>query len=585
RPLEPPSAVDPTAPIGWGRFSPVGREIASPAPDRPRTESRAVVDLALAPDARVVFGSWTIEAAALNEIAVSPDGHVRIEPLPAADRRLDVRVTADGRPTPTRVRFVAADGRELPPLGHREELNPGILEDSGAGLILGSETWAYVPGDFEVDVPLGAVTVEVTKGFDHRPVRRELTIDAATPSHLDIDLDRPIDLRPAGWRSSDSHVHFLPPSTALLQAAAEDVTWVHLLATQLGDEHTSIPDLAWGGGRDPGGEHEVIVGTENRHNLLGHLALLGAQRPVLPLSSGGAPEGRIAAPTRELLADWADRCHAEGGLVVGAHFPLPFAEIAADLVAGLIDAVELQVLAPGLDNPSILEWYRFLNCGERVPIVGGTDKMSAEVPLGGIRTYAHLDPDADPTFDSWAAAVRGGRTFVTSGPVIELVVEGREPGAVLSLPRGGGRLAVDIRVRAAQPAIDAVEIVVNGRVVATQAETEPRDDVRLATTIDVRDSSWIAARSRSPFEIHSAFNTSMAAHTSPVYVEVEGRPFFVEEDAAAILEVIDGTARWLETMATVTDAETRARLAARVAASGAILRDRIAASRRGGSTG
>src|SRR4029079_1122826 len=154
-----------------------------------------------------------------------------------------------------------------------------------------------------------------------------------------------------------------------------------------------------------------------------------------------------------------------------------------------------------------------------VRVCVGTDNVSAGVPLGAIRTSAHLDPDADPTFEAWSAAVRAGRTFATSGPGIELVVEGREPGSVLSLPTGGGSLAVEVRVRAAQPVIDTVEVVVNGRVVATQSESEPREDVRLHATIDIRSGSWIAARSRSPFEIHSAFNSSMAAHTSPVYVE------------------------------------------------------------------
>src|SRR5436853_4628885 len=105
--------------------------------------------------------------------------------------------------------------------------------------------------------------------------------------------------------------------------------------------------------------------------------------------------------------------------------------------------------------------------------------MSAEVPLGGVRTYAHLDRDVEATFDAWSAAVRGGRTFVTSGPVIELLVEGREPGSVLSLPASGGRLAIDVRVRAAQAVIEIVEVVVNGRVVATETSTEPSSAVRL----------------------------------------------------------------------------------------------------------
>ena len=212
--------------------------------------------------------------------------------------------------------------------------------------------------------------------------------------------------------------------------------FVHLLATQLGDEFTNVTDLPWGSQADPSGRHFVIVGTENRHNVLGHLGLLGARHPVLPFTSGGGPEGRIGRhPSWMLLADWADRCHEEGGLVVGAHFPLPFAEIAAAVVAGRIDAVEMQTFAPGLDNPSILEWYRFLNCGYRLPVLGGTDKMSAEMPLGAIRTYARLEPDVAPTFVAWASAVRAGRTFATSGPVLELVVDGHEPGDVISLPR------------------------------------------------------------------------------------------------------------------------------------------------------
>ena len=186
----------------------------------------------------------------------------------------------------------------------------------------------------------------------------------------------------------------------------------------------------------------VLLGTENRQNMLGHLALLGARRPVLPMASGGAPEGRVGSAVVELLADWADRCHADGGLVVGAHFPLPLAEIAADIVAGRIDAIEMQTFAPGLDNPTVLEWYRFLNCGYRLPVLGGTDKMSAEMALGGVRTYARLDPGQPPSFEAWAAAVRAGRTQASSGPVLELTVDGHEPGDVLRLPASGGRLEV-----------------------------------------------------------------------------------------------------------------------------------------------
>lgn len=572
RPLaRPGAAVASEGPIGWGRPGTPG------ASNGLATEStRAVLDVALAPDAVLRFGAWEVPASRLEERPVSPDGRLTIQPLAPLDVRVEVTVTAgpEGEATPARVRFLAADGRYLPPLGHRDEVNPGIFEDTGADLIVGGETYAYVPGTFEIDLPVGAVQVEVVKGFDHRPVRTTLVVDPATRRFV-VALEHPIDLRPEGWLTADSHVHFLAPSTALLQAAAEDVALVHLLATQWGDQFSTVNDLPWGSTTDPSGRHAVIVGTENRQNMLGHVGLLGARRPVLTMAAGGAPEGRIGQALTELLADWADRCHAEGGLVVAAHFPLPYAEIATDIVTGRIDAVEIQCFAPGLDNPSILEWYRFLNCGYRLPVLGGTDKMSAEVPVGAVRTYARLDRDAPPTFDSWSAAVRAGRTFATSGPVIELAVDGQAPGDVLSLPPSGGRLEAHVRARSAQPVIGAVELVVNGQVVAVRESATPSADLSLETFVDIQAGSWIAARSRSEHEIHSAFNSSMASHTSPVYVEVKDRPLFSVDEAGVILDVIDGTLRWVRDMAAVQRPIDRGRMVDLIAASAMLLRDRI----------
>ena len=260
---------------------------------------------------------------------------------------------------------------------------------------------------------------------------------------------------------------------------------------------------------DPSGRRLVVVGTENRQNMLGHLALLGARRPTQPLASGGPPEGRIAGALTALLADWADRCRAAGGLVVAAHFPLPYAEIAADIVSGKIDAIEAQALAPGLDDPAMLEWYRFLDLGYRLPIVAGTDKMSAEVPVGAVRTYTHLLTDEALTFDAWAAAVRAGRTFVTSGPILELTVDGREPGEVIQLS-SPGHLEVVARARASQPVIGGVELVVGGRVVARVEAATAATELTLHETIVVEAGTWIAARTRSEHVIQSAFTTSMA---------------------------------------------------------------------------
>jgi hypothetical protein len=156
-----------------------------------------------------------------------------------------------------------------------------------------------------------------------------------------------------------------------------------------------------------------------------------------------------------------------------------------------------------------------------------------------------------------------------------LSVEGHEPGDIIALPAGGGHLEVRVRARAAQSIIGSVELVMNGRVVAREDAPQATAELTLVAEIDVEAGAWIAARSLSGHEIHSAYNTSMAAHTSPIYVEVIDRPLFAATDAAAILAVIDGTVRWLQTMATIAEPAVRDRMVQRIAASGAALRGRM----------
>lgn len=565
---------DGTAVIGWGgsREHPGG---ASAGP--------SVIDLSIAPDAIVDLGGWEIRGDDLltGNPVFDPSGRRSIEVLPGPRVPIEVELVdrTTGERVPGRVRFTAADGRYLPPVGHRDEINRAFFEDTGGDLVLGSDAYAYVPGRFTIDLPVGGVDVEVVGGFDRVPYRSRIEVDAAT-NRLEIPLDRAIDLHGGRWVTADTHVHFLAPSTALLQAAAEDVDVVNLLAAQWGDLYTNITDLPWGSMADPTGRRIVVVGTENRQNMLGHLALLGAREPTRPYASGGPPEGRMAGALDVLLADWADRCRAAGGLVVAAHFPLPYAEIAADIVMGKIDALETQALSPGLDDPSVLEWYRFLNLGYRLPIVGGTDKMSSEVPVGAVRAYVHLLDDSPLTFDTWASAVRAGRTFVTSGPVLELTVDGHEPGDVVRM-RSSGHLEVDVRVRAAQAVVTELELVVNGRVVAATRAAGGSSELVLHEVVALSAGAWIAARSRSGHEIVSAFTTSMAAHTSPVYVEVDGRPLVPSADeAGAVEQVIAGARAWVTELAAVADPTDRARMVAFFDASLETFQRRMGASRR-----
>jgi hypothetical protein len=555
----------PSPPIaGWG------------SPQNGSAPSSRVVDLALAPDAILGIGPEQVPAERLPaEGARRRFGGLTIESLPTPIRRLDVEVVdaATGEPLPARVRFQAADGRYLPPLGHRDEINPGLNEDAGADLVLGDATYAYVPGRFPILLPAGEVEIEVVHGFEHRPLRRTVDV-AALQGPLRLPIERAPRSTDPGWVAVDCHVHFISPTSALLQARAEGVAIVNLLATQWGDHHTSIADLPAAVVADQAGEHLVVMGSENRQNMLGHIGLLGASQAVLPMASAGPPEARLGDPLEWLMGDWADAAHAQDALAIAVHFPLPYAEVAADIVSGRIDAVEMQALTPGVDGPSIREWYRFLNCGFRLPVVGGTDKMSAEVPLGAIRTYARLDPDQPLSFGAWAEAVRAGRTFVTSGAFIELEVEGCGPGDTLALGRGGGSVEVRASAWAAQPFIDGIELIHDGRVVAAST-VHAADTATVTERVQVSRSGWIAARATSRETIHSGFSTAMGAHSSPVYLEVPGRPAFSAQDAGVIGTIIDGARTWIEQTAVVRSDTERTRLAGYLATSRAKLDDLV----------
>ena len=109
-----------------------------------------------------------------------------------------------------------------------------------------------------------------------------------------MNIDRAFDWRSRGWVTADSHVHFLSPQTAWLEAQAEGVNLVNLLASQWGDLYTNVADITGdlsGVSRD---DTLVWVGTENRQHLMGHMSLLGVKGdPVFPRAIAFYPDSTL----------------------------------------------------------------------------------------------------------------------------------------------------------------------------------------------------------------------------------------------------------------------------------------------------
>ena len=466
--------------------------------------------------------------------------------------------TATGKPTPARLAFRSSQGRYIPPYGHRTEINDAWFQDYGADVKLMDTSFAYVDGTFQVELPVGEVFVEMTKGFEYQPVRKRLKIEAQQ-RELNLEVSRHADFRAQGWVSADTHVHFLSPSTAILEGQAEGLNLINLLAAQWGDLFTNVGDLSHGPLTSKDGQMMVRVGTENRQHLLGHLGLLGGQgRPVFPMSASGPSESYLGDPLWNSLADWADTCRQRDGLVVAVHFPYPTAELAADIVMGKIDAVELYPYGDQFNTLRFLDWYRYLNCGYRLAAVGGTDKMGAYMPAGTNRTYAYLGKE-EFSFESFARSVRNGRTFMSTGPLLQFHVDGQMPGGEIKLGATGGTVEVMVEGKSHVP-FHRLEVVWNGKVVASREDQGGSRDLNLREKIPLSGPGWLAARCASRYGPTTAWSLGIQAHTSPVYVTRPGQELFSTPAATYFLSLIDGAESWVKNLATRPDTERLARV-------------------------
>ena len=191
-----------------------------------------------------------------------------------------------------------------------------------------------------------------------------------------------------------------------------------------------------------------------------------------------------------------------------------------------------------------IEYYRYLNCGYRLPLVGGTDKMTGDVPVGLYRTYAYIPENEEWSYDSWCRAVRQGRTFLSGGPMIDLSVDGARIGDMLALPPGGGTVELEATAESIFP-IHTLQIVQQGRVIAQTEERGGSRRLRLKTSVRIDGHTWLAARCGGPdysaVSHHDGWSRGIFAHTSPIYVAVGGDWWLFDRDAAQyMLTLVDG---------------------------------------------
>src|SRR5262249_32686031 len=347
--------------------------------------------------------------------------------------------------------------------------------------------------------------------------------------------------------AADTRAHFLTPHSAQLEAAAEGLDLVSLLATVQdypspdGHVYRVIPNMTAFSGQAsavPG----VVVNTFNVHPVLGRLGLLNCHRAVFPLTFGHADETDDWS-----LADWCDQCHRKNGLVVwcDAYRPeagLPGGEALVNAILGNVDAIEMD--AGDRTSPFLPLWYRLLNAGFHLPIVGGSGKDSNRTALGGVRTLTP-GPSAK-TYSEWVEQVRSGRTDATNGPYVRLTMDGQPFSTRISQPA-----STPIRIRAEAASVvpfEHLELIANGSVIASaRAAGANVVSARLEWEHTFPGGGWVAARCWGTAKPGLYPQVPMFAHTSPVVVEVGGRTAPPKPEAvAALRREVDDVRHWVE---------------------------------------
>jgi len=288
------------------------------------------------------------------------------------------------------------------------------------------------------------------------------------------------------------------------------------------------------------------VGQEYRPPFYGHVFMFGMKDHLIsPYTTGY--EGTAIESLYPSNTDMFRKARAQGATVGYVHAfagdddPLEGTLGVArgfmvDAALGTTDAVEWSAAGEAGFPPLYSVW----NNGLKVTAVGGEDSISnlhRSKLVGSVRTYVHTG-DRGLDMDAWFTGLRAGHAFVSTGPLVELTVDGSGPGETVALA-GRGTVEVRGRVRSITP-LSSVRVLFNGRVLEEIPLDGDRKSVTFTRTLAVDESGWFHLRADGHPEERFPLDARYAqAFTNPVWVTVGGQPVRSREAAEYSVRWID----------------------------------------------
>jgi len=416
-------------------------------------------------------------------------------------------------------------------------------------------------GQFEKAVPPGETTLTVSRGFDDIAVEQKLEMAPGERKELTLELKRRAGLRRQGWVCGDNHDHMIHGE----KEVTVDFDYVAMAGSAAGLDYMSLAQEWNLTSPTPRKLEEVCDKVSNRDfkltwnmeapknywrgdvsHCLGHgwtLAMQGytvdgrdAIAELRKLSAHDYETAKTPTPNFESHA----LIHSMGGIVSYTHptrewwgkwggkggYPVEENKFISNLAQELpFDTL----VGPTYDTLDVLMrteekevnqkaqklWFMLLNHGYRIAATASTDSCF-DRPGGGdpgrVRVYTRVEEPSG--LSEIAGAMKRGRNFVSSGPLILFTIDQYQIGDVIPI-ESPQKLLAHLSAWAGGELgerLTKLELIRNGEVLRSFDVAEGQTAARIDVELHEKDTAWYVARCWGSSERRVAI-------TNPIYFQ------------------------------------------------------------------
>lgn len=417
------------------------------------------------------------------------------------------------------------------------------MSDDGAGLVdlestlqsftnkidnpYTKSTQFYSNGESKINLPNGKYFIRIFKGPEFFIFRDTIYVEPNRIISFSGELLRWINMPDKNWYSADDHLHIPRPVKELdpyisKMMQAEDIHVANLL--QMGKYANTNISPQYAHGRDSyyqHGNYILAAGQENpRTHFLGHAITLGAQSMINNpekyliyrlIWEEGLRQGGINGYAHAHAAIHSNVNAQSGIAVVLPHDLMHFMEV-----------LQFNRSDYGL-------WYDVLNLGFKVAPTAGTDFPCAGQNIPGHERF-YTKVVGEFNYRNWLDGVRRGRTFVTTGPLVEFSINDRDIGSNITLEQTDSiELKGTVFFDPYRDDLKYVEVLQNGEVIKRITRIDGGNTIQFKMKRVVNSTSWYAFRGygnkidesiwSSPLHF-SVFDAQSVFHTAPIFITV-----------------------------------------------------------------